>query len=132
MAQGERATERNGERNCPEHISTDLHFICRFFPLYQFFHLLFLLNQQLHNCDVMTEAGMVKSQTGQDETLLRTDRKKKKIKKRDSVRQTGGWRRRRGRYSSLKCNKSFIPFFFCQRNKMCPYTICVLCVLLSI
>lgn len=90
VAQGERETERNRERNCPEHISTDLHFICRFFPLFLFFHLLFLLYQQLHNCDVMTKASVIKSQTGQDEALLKTGRQKKEMKKRrDSERQTG-------------------------------------------
>lgn len=93
VAQGGRDTERNGERNCPEHISTDLHFICRFFPLFLFFslHLLFLLYQQHHNCDVMTKASVIKSQTGQDGALLKTGRQRKEIKKRrDSERQTGG------------------------------------------
>lgn len=58
------------ERYCPKHIFTDLHFICRFSsPLFHFFHLLSLQYQQLHNCDVMTKASVIKSQTGQGETL---------------------------------------------------------------
>lgn len=37
VAQGERERKRERERICPEHISTDLHFICRFPPTLRFF-----------------------------------------------------------------------------------------------
>lgn len=72
LAQGERETQRNGERKCPERISTDLHFICRFFPLFLFSPS--LIFPEPHNCDVMTKASVIKSQTGQDEALLKTGR----------------------------------------------------------
>lgn len=69
-----------------------------FFALFLFFCLLFLLYQHLHNCDVMTKASVIKSQTGQDETLLKRSRQKKETKKRrDSERQIGrGLKCRRG------------------------------------
>lgn len=75
----------------------------------------------------MTKASVIKSQTGQDETLLKMGRQKKEIKKGgDGERQTGRglkWKQW-GVVSTTKYDKGFIPF--CQSNKLCPYVICML------
>lgn len=70
VAQGERETQRETERETAPSTSPLTYILSVAFFHSSFFHLLFLLYQQLHNCDVMTKASVIKSQTGQDETTL--------------------------------------------------------------
>lgn len=96
VAQGGRRAEGNRERNCPERIFTDLHFICRP-PLPSFFLILYFLYQQLYDCDVMTKASVSKSQAGQCVAALFKDRQgrekergEEKVKDGDGSRVVGG------------------------------------------
>lgn len=87
LAQGERETERETAPSTSPltYISSVAFFHSSLFPP----SLISPVHQKLRNCDVMTKAGVIKSQTGQDEMLLKTCRQKRPIKKRGD-RQGGG------------------------------------------